>query len=145
MELARGLASPREAAALACFLAKAMRALRLGGRSISLTLCGDRRMRSLNKRARGIDRTTDVLSFPAAPTPGSPLLGDLVICLPVARRRAAALRRSLAAELRLYAVHGLLHLLGHDHHTPRDTARMRRQELRLLGESGLIARSMHNA
>jgi probable rRNA maturation factor len=108
---------------------------------LSLTLLGDASMRRLNREARGIDRSTDVLSFPAARVPGSPLLGDLVIAVPVARRWAKRLRRPVAAELALYAAHGLLHLVGHDHQTAKQSAAMEAMERKLLGERGLIGRN----
>ena len=108
---------------------------------VSLTLLGDVAMRRLNRTARGIDRTTDVLSFPQAKVPGSRMLGDLVVSVAVARREAQRRGRALSRELRLAAIHGLLHLLGHDHHTPRELARMAAAEQRLLGETGLITRA----
>ena len=131
----------RLAPRLASDLRSALRRLDRSAAELSVVLVGDRRMRTLNLRTRRIDRTTDVLSFPAARTPGSRLLGDLVICVPLARRRATALGRTLRAELRLYAIHGLLHLLGHDHLSPRDRRRMAQAEQQLLGETGLIARA----
>lgn len=109
---------------------------------VALTLVGDAAMRRLNRETRGLDRTTDVLSFPAARVPGSPLLGDLVISVPVAKRWAARLQRPLSAELALYAAHGLLHLLGHEHRTAKERTKMANLERRLLGEVGLIARSI---
>jgi probable rRNA maturation factor len=123
-------------------LSQALGALERSAAQLSVVLVGDQRMRRLNRQARGVDRTTDVLSFPAAKTPGSRLLGDLVLSVPVARRRAATLDRPLRAELRLYAIHGLLHLLGYDHQTSADLRRMARKERALLGESGLVDRSM---
>jgi len=108
---------------------------------VSLSLAGDATMRRLNRVSRGKDRTTDVLSFPAARVPGSPLLGDLVISVPVAKRWAARLGRPLSAELELYAAHGLLHLLGHRHRTAAERLKMERLERRLLGGAGLIGRA----
>lgn len=89
-------------------------------------------MRRLNRDWRGKDRTTDVLSFPqAGPAPG--LLGDVVISLPAARRQAAAAGRSLGRELDALLIHGVLHLLGHDHEGGAAQARrMRRLEASLL-------------
>jgi len=107
---------------------------------VSLSLAGDATMRRLNRVSRGQDRTTDVLSFPAARVPGSPLLGDLVISVPVAKRCAARLGRPLSAELELYAAHGLLHLLGHRHRTAAERSRMQALERKLLGKAGLIER-----
>jgi probable rRNA maturation factor len=87
------------------------------GESLALLLVSDRRMQALNRAYRGRPGTTDVLSFPAAPTPdGCHHLGDLVICVAAAARQAPRGRGGLARELRLLALHGYLHLLGYDHH-----------------------------
>ncbi|HEY1909041.1 MAG TPA: rRNA maturation RNase YbeY, partial [Myxococcaceae bacterium] len=87
---------------------------------LSVLLTTDAGIQDLNRRWRRKNRPTDVLSFPAgAPAPGStgPFhLGDIILSLDTARRQARAHRRSLADELDLYLAHGLLHLLGHDHH-----------------------------
>lgn len=110
--------------------------------AISVVLCSDAAIRKLNARHRGVDAATDVLSFPAAPVPGRPRqLGDLVISLPTARRRARELGLPFEDELRLYLAHGLLHLLGHDHAKPREAQRMAAAERKLLGDAGLVARS----
>ncbi len=118
-----------------------MAALQLRDAEISLRLAGDATLRRLNRLTRGMDHTTDVLSFPAASVPGSTLLGDLVISVPLANRRAARLGRPLSAELSLYAAHGLLHLLGHRHRTAAERTRMEALERKLLGELGLIGRA----
>ena len=96
------------------------RALALAGgtaREVSLVVCGDHRMRGLNRRYRGKDRTTDVLSFPAAGTTPEGFLGDLVISAPEARRQARAGRVPFPAVMEKLLLHGLLHLLGYDHET----------------------------
>jgi probable rRNA maturation factor len=87
------------------------------GREVSLVFCGDGRMRTLNRRYRGKDRTTDVLSFlpGAGGDPG--FLGDLVISAPEARRQARAGALPLPSVVEKLLLHGLLHLLGHDHET----------------------------
>jgi probable rRNA maturation factor len=94
-------------------------------------------MRSLNRRYRGIDGTTDVLSFSlregefSAIQPA--LLGDIVISVPVAARQARELGHSLRREIERLLVHGLLHLLGYDHERGEQEAkRMRRKERQLL-------------
>jgi len=80
-----------------------------------------------------------VLSFPSAASPQplapSPFLGDIVIARGVARRQARDAGHSEHAELRVLALHGLLHLLGYDHE--RDNGRMRRVERRLRRKGGL--------
>ncbi len=119
-------------------------AIREGGQpglfEVSLTLTGDARVQDLNRDYRGQDRPTDVLSFalqegqalPAAP-PGQPvLLGDVVISLDTAERQAREAGRSLAGEVAWLISHGVLHLLGFDHPTPKARARMKALEDRVL-------------
>ncbi len=110
---------------------------------VTVALVGDRQIRSLNRRFRGWDRVTDVLAFPvdgAVPDPG-PLasgpryLGDIVIATDRARRQARAEGHSLRTELRVLALHGLLHLLGYDH--GRDAGQMERMEGRLRRQGRL--------
>jgi probable rRNA maturation factor len=101
---------------------------------VTVALVPDTRVRSLNRRYRRHDATTDVLSFPA----GEPHeLGDVVIAEGVARRQARAAGHSLQIELRVLALHGLLHLLGYDHE--QDGGRMARVERRLRRAGGLPA------
>jgi probable rRNA maturation factor len=117
-----------------------LRALGLPEAELSLVLTTDARVRGLNRRWRGKDRATDVLSFPAAPHPGQSgrNLGDVVISLDTARRRAAREGSPAGRELGRYLAHGLLHLLGHDHHAPAQARRMARAEARLLGGAGML-------
>lgn len=119
---------------------------------VSVALVSDRRVRALNRTYRGKDYATDVLSFGAAgpkdppykraspdpspkPLAPSPFLGDIVIARGVARRQARDAGHSEHTELRVLALHGLLHLLGYDHE--RDDGRMRRVERRLRRKGGL--------
>jgi probable rRNA maturation factor len=113
---------------------------RLGERrDLTVLLTSDRRMRELNRRFRGKDRPTDVLSFPAE-EPGQ--LGDLAISLDTARRRARQEGRALSAEVSLYLAHGVLHLLGWDHErSAKDAQAMARKEAWLLGSRGMVALS----
>ena len=99
---------------------------------VTVAVAPDARVRALNKRFRRKDKATDVLSFPAEER-GQ--LGDVVIAAGVARRQAAAAGHSLQTELRVLALHGLLHLLGYDHET--DDGRMLRVERRLRLKGGL--------
>lgn len=99
---------------------------------MTVALVPDARVRALNKQFRRIDRSTDVLSFPA----GEPdQLGDVVIAEGVARRQAQSAGHSLQTEVRVLALHGLLHLLGYDHET--DAGQMARAERRLRVRGGL--------
>jgi probable rRNA maturation factor len=115
--------------------------------ALSLTFVGDAAIRRLNLEHRGKDKPTDVLSFPlyepfAVPKrarPGEPelLLGDIIISIDTAVRQAADYDASLDAEIERLLVHGVLHLLGHDHEEPRERARMVREEKRLANAIGL--------
>jgi probable rRNA maturation factor len=101
---------------------------------VTVALVSDGRMRALNRTFRGKDYATDVLSFPAE-APG--YLGDIVIATGVARRQADDAGHPVATELRVLALHGLLHLLGYDHERPDDAGRMARAEARLRRKGGL--------
>ena len=99
---------------------------------VTLVVTDDETVAAYNQQYRGVEGPTDVLSFAAQePTPGfvtapemAAYLGDIVIALPFTRRQAAALNRALIDELRLLAVHGVLHLLGYDHAEPEEEAIM---------------------
>ena len=116
----------------------ALAALGLGGAEVGVLLVGERRMRTLNLRWRGLDRTTDVLAFPqregGAVPPGNRALGDVVIAPLVADRQARAAGQSVAAEMEMLLVHGLLHLAGYEHEgDPAGGRRMRRRAEAILG------------
>jgi probable rRNA maturation factor len=102
--------------------------------SVTVAVTTDARVRALNRRFRGVTKPTDVLSFPAG-EPGE--LGDIVIARGVASRQARERGHSLATELKVLALHGLLHLLGYDHE--QDAGRMARAEARLRRRGGLEA------
>jgi rRNA maturation RNase YbeY len=107
---------------------------------LGIMLVGDQRMRGLNRRYRGKDRTTDVLAFAMRKaftlhalrlTPD--MLGDVVISVPTAWRQAKEARRSLDEELACLLVHGILHLCGYDHaRSEREARRMHRRERMIL-------------
>jgi probable rRNA maturation factor len=99
---------------------------------MTVAIVPDGRVRQLNRRYRRTDAATDVLSFPADERG---YLGDVVIAAGVARRQAGHAGHSLQHELRVLALHGLLHLLGYDHE--RDAGRMARAEARLRRRGGL--------
>ena len=110
--------------------------------TVSVALVADAAMRRLNREHRRTDRATDVLSFPSGPGPrvgvpagAGPLLGDLAIATGIARRQARHHGHALGVELRILALHGLLHLLGYDHDA--DDGRMGRAEARLGRRAGL--------
>lgn len=115
---------------------------------LDILFVGDQRMRGLNRRYRGKDRTTDVLAFamreairPQAPrqAQGRPallmpdMLGDVAISIPTARRQAKEAGRSLDEELTSLLVHGVLHLCGYDHERgEKEARRMHRRERMIL-------------
>lgn len=139
-------------AALARFAQAALGALDQPTAELSVLLCGDRFMRGLNRRFRGVDAPTDVLSFEqdgpapgagmtASPHSGPPALGDVVISLDTARRQARRRRVPVAAELRELLLHGILHLLGRDHGDGGVTEEpMLQEQQRLLERLGLPER-----
>jgi len=99
---------------------------------ITIALVSDAVMRRLNRQYRGADKATDVLSFPAdAPD----FLGDLAIARGVAARQARAQGHTARVEIRVLALHGLLHLLGYDHEV--DAGEMARLEERLRRRAGV--------
>jgi probable rRNA maturation factor len=105
---------------------------------LAIAVVSDGQMKQLNRRYRRQNKTTDVLSFPpGAPEAGSPprFLGDLAIARGMAARQARQCGHSTAVELRVLALHGLLHLLGYDHDT--DRGEMGRLEERLRRRAGL--------
>ncbi len=125
------------------FLASAAEALGLTG-EFSVLLTGDERLRALNLQFRGMDKPTDVLSFPALPeTANGGRGGDLAISLEMASVQAAAYGHTLQMEVKILILHGLLHLAGYDHE--RDQGQMSRRESRLRKQfalpAGLVERS----
>lgn len=102
---------------------------------LGILFVGDQRMRGLNRKYRGKDRTTDVLAFAMreAPHSSSRLLGDVVIAVPTAVRQAKQGQRSLEEELTVLLVHGILHLCGYDHERgEKEARRMHRRERMIL-------------
>lgn len=99
---------------------------------MTVAIVSDARVRALNRQFRKKDAATDVLSFPSD---DRGYLGDVVIASGVAARQARAAGHPLATELRVLALHGLLHLLGYDHE--HDDGRMARLERRLRKRGGL--------
>ena len=129
---------------LARFLTEAQAAVGIRGQ-VTILLTSDQMLRSLNRRFRGKNKATDVLSFPADTTaPGvEKIAGDLAVSVPTARRQAAGQGHSLSTEIKVLILHGLLHLAGYDHEA--DTGQMARRERLLRGKLrlplGLIERA----
>ena len=114
-----------------------MRSIGLPEAELSILFIGDRAMRTLNRRYRDKDETTDVLSFSLRegrfPLIQPHMLGDIVISLPVAARQARREGHTINHEIDRLLVHGLVHLLGYDHErSPREALRMQRKEHELL-------------
>lgn len=112
------------------------------GSSLSLTLVGDDAMRALNRDHRGKDKPTDVLSFPlldADHVSGEEerMIGDVVISVETARRQAADYDAPLQRELERLLIHGILHVLGHDHMEPDEREKMEAEERRLASTIGM--------
>ena len=104
---------------------------------IGIRLAGDAEVRSLNRQYRGMDKPTNVLSFPAsAAVPDAPL-GDIILALETARREAQELGISLADHAAHLVVHGVLHLVGHDHETDAEADAMESEERRILKAVGI--------
>ena len=101
---------------------------------IALKIVDESEGAALNQQYRGSQGATNVLSFPfAAVTPEPlPMLGDLVICAPVVAREAAEQNKSSEAHWAHMLVHGVLHLLGHDHLTDEDAERMEALETQIM-------------
>ncbi|HXF86339.1 MAG TPA: rRNA maturation RNase YbeY [Anaerolineales bacterium] len=107
---------------------------------LSIVLTDDARLQELNREYLGMDAPTDVLSFPASetdPETGAPYLGDILISIPYAAKSAEKAGHSLEAEVQLLVVHGVLHLLGHDHAKPAEKARMWKAQREILTRLGL--------
>jgi probable rRNA maturation factor len=110
---------------------------------VDVTLTDDAAQLALNHTWRGKDTPTNVLAFPASdpampPPNGAPLLlGDIVLAYETVAREAAEQGKPLADHLRHLVVHGVLHLLGHDHIEPVDATAMESLEIAILAELGV--------
>ena len=107
---------------------------------LSIILTDDGRLHELNLNYLGVDAPTDVLSFPAAetdPETGARYIGDILISIPRAQSQADAAGHSLESEVQLLVVHGVLHLMGHDHAEAEEKARMWKAQAEILERLGL--------
>lgn len=110
------------------------------GGTLTVVLSDDAHVRELNREYLGIDEPTDVLSFPSDekdPDTDQTYLGDVIISIPQARLQAQAAGHSIEAEIQLLIVHGVLHLLGHDHGDPPSKDRMWTAQGEVLRDLGL--------
>ena len=107
---------------------------------LTIVLTNDARLQELNRDYLGINSPTDVLSFPASeldPETGARYIGDILISVARAERQAAAAGHALESEVQLLIVHGVLHLLGHDHAEATEKARMWKAQAKVLERLGL--------
>lgn len=105
---------------------------------LSVAIVGDDRMSALHDQFMGIAMPTDVLTFPLERDgAGRDIAGEVVVCLPEARRNARARQSNVKPELLLYALHGMLHLSGFDDRTDREYRKMHRKEDEILTSLGI--------
>jgi probable rRNA maturation factor len=109
---------------------------------VTVVLAGDRQLQALNREYLGIDAPTDVLAFPAGrpeldPESGARYIGDILISVQRARAQARRARHPLESEVQLLVIHGVLHLLGHDHANVQDKSRMWAAQVEVLRTLGL--------
>lgn len=108
------------------FVSRAKKAVRLSG-AVNVLVTGSAAIRTLNREFRKLDKPTDVLSFPADASSGKPkLAGEIAISVDIALHNAFRLGHSAAEEVKILALHGVLHLAGFDHE--RDNGEMARKE-----------------
>jgi len=115
--------------------------------TLTILLSDDSQLRSLNQSYLGIDAPTDVLSFPSEesdPETGEKYLGDIVISIPRAERQARTAGHLLEAEAQLLVVHGVLHLLGHDHYTEAEKNVMWKAQAAVLKRIGAALIEPHS-
>ncbi len=130
------------ALALDRFVTRARRAAGVR-RPVNVLITSNDDLRELNRRFRGKDQPTDVLSFPAQPYLKPPYAGDIAISAEIAAHNARALGHTTAEEIKILVLHGILHLHGYDHE--RDDGKMARREEKLRRDlrlpAGLIERN----
>jgi probable rRNA maturation factor len=121
------------------FAESALKAIGKTGHDATIAFVSDRQIKRLNKRFRGLDAPTDVLSFPAANDEfveaSRPNLGDIAISVQRAESQADETGFTFEREIAQLILHGLLHLCGYDHET--DTGQMNKLELRMRREMGI--------
>ncbi|MBE8949494.1 MAG: rRNA maturation RNase YbeY [Quinella sp. 3Q1] len=112
---------------------------------LSLTLTDDEHIHALNKKYRGVDRATDVLSFafresdePEVVDAGFEILGDVIISLERAKVQAVEYGHSFLREIIFLEVHGLLHLLGYDHMDDDERREMEEEQRFIMGKLGIL-------
>jgi probable rRNA maturation factor len=129
-------------ASLARFVSRAKRAIRVAG-VVNVMVTSSGELRRLNRRFRGKDKPTDVLSFPAIHGRSNGLAGDIAISADIANQNARRLGHTAANEIKILALHGVLHLAGYDHETDHGEMAIKEARLRraLALPVGLIERN----
>jgi probable rRNA maturation factor len=124
-------------------IAKAVAATKIKlakGAEVSLLLCDDARIREINREWRGLDKATNVLSFPAAPRAllaKSPAVGDIAIAYETVAREAVDEGKTFRDHYMHMVAHGFLHLLGYDHETDAEAVEMEGLEISILAALGV--------
>lgn len=110
------------------------------GYQVSVSFVDSDEIHSLNSSFRGVDRPTDVLSFPLVQTDprGVDILGDIVLCLDVAQYQAQDFGHTIERELAYLSVHSFLHLMGYDHIEENDKLQMRAMEKEIMKTLGIF-------
>jgi probable rRNA maturation factor len=126
------------AEAIRCWAAHALQG-HPGGVELVVRIVDEAEMTALNRRYRGKPGATNVLAFPCEhlPEAHSGLLGDVIVCAPVASEEAVRQSKSLEAHWAHLVIHGVLHLQGYEHHEDLQARRMESLETRLLAELGI--------
>jgi len=114
----------------------ALSALGRADRDVHVSVVGDGAIRRLNARYLRSRRTTDVLAFDLESPGPSRLMGEVIVCADTASRQARRVGVSVALEVDLLVIHGLLHLAGWDDHAPREARLMHEREREILAETG---------
>lgn len=132
--------------ALARFVLRARHAAGLPGK-VNVLLASSREVRSLNRRFRGQDKPTDVLSFPPLLPVARDFAGDIAISVDIASQNAGRYGHTPADEVKILILHGVLHLAGYDHETDGGKMARREEQLRTMLElpGGLIRRTVTGA
>lgn len=119
-------------------VATVLRKQKLNHVALTCVLTGDAEIKALNRRFRGKNKPTNVLSFPdGAHSEGVTQLGDVVLSYDTLKAEAAAQNKSLKSHAMHLAIHGTLHLLGFDHESAADAEKMEALEIKILAGMGI--------
>ena len=134
IQLADGSTKTPDAQQIRSWIAAAFSTLERSPLALTVRVVGEEEMVKLNRRYRGRNQSTNVLSFPIEPLPGrhTDLLGDIVVCGPVVDREAAIQHKSPMGHWAHMVVHGLLHLFGYNHESDQDAMAMEALEKSVL-------------